>query len=72
MSRALALALALVALVALCAAPAAASEPDPTAPAYELRLTGSEQGARWRGRETLTLTNPGATPLARVWVRLFL
>jgi hypothetical protein len=66
-----ALALALVALVALCAAPAAASEPDPTAPAYELRLTGSEQGARWRGRETLTLTNPGATPLARIWVRLW-
>ena len=70
MIRGLALALALIALCA-APAPAAAGEPDPTAPAYDVALTGSERGVRWTGRETITITNPAATPLTRVWVRLW-
>jgi hypothetical protein len=64
------LALALAAL-ALCAAPAAAGEPDATAPAYDVALRGSEQGRHWVGRETIAFTNPGATPLDTIWVRLW-
>lgn len=62
--------LALAALT-LKAAPAAAGEPDPTAPAYDVALTGSDHGRRWSGRETITLTNPGATALDRIWIRLW-
>jgi hypothetical protein len=63
----------LVALAAalVAAAPAAAGEPDATAPAYEVALDGSERGFRWTGRETIRFTNPGTTPLARVWIRLW-
>ena len=68
MTRAL---LILVALLALAPAPAAAGEPDATAPAYDVALTGSEGGFRWTGRETIALTNPGLTPLDSVWVRLW-
>ena len=63
--------LAAVLLAGLLAAPAHAGEPDATAPAYALSLKGSDRGLRWTGRETLTVTNPGATPLTRVWVRLW-
>jgi hypothetical protein len=63
---------ALAVLVALAAAaPAAAGEPDATAPAYDLSLTGSKQGFRWTGRETIAFINPGAAPLDLVWVRLW-
>ncbi len=62
--------LAVLALALLPGA-AAAGEPDATAPAYGLDLTGSDGGFRWQGRETLTITNPGAAPLDRVWVRLW-
>jgi len=60
-----------VLLAGLVAAPAHAGEPDATAPAYDLGLRGSDRGFRWTGRETLTITNPGATPLTRVWIRLW-
>ena len=60
-----------VLLTGFATAPAAAGEPDPTAPAYEVALTGSERGMRWSGRETISLTNPGAAPLEVVWVRLW-
>ncbi len=62
---------ATVAALLVTAAPAVAGEPDATAPAYDVTLTGSDKGFRWTGRETITLTNPGATPLDRVWVRLW-
>jgi hypothetical protein len=72
MPRSLAAAV-LFALAALtfAAAPAAAAEPDPTAPAYDLSLKGSDHGRRWSGRETLSLTNPAAVPLGRIWIRLW-
>ena len=63
-------ALALAAL-AFCAAPAEAGEPDATAPAYDVALRGSEHGRHWGGRETITLTNPGAAALERIWIRLW-
>ncbi len=53
------------------ATPAAAGEPDATAPAYDVALTGSQQGFRWTGRETIGFTNPGVAPLEEVWVRLW-
>src|SRR5215208_2957761 len=62
---------AALAATLLAAAPAAAGEPDPTAPSYDVALTAANQGMRWRGRETLTISNPGSTPLARIWIRLW-
>ena len=59
------------ALAVAAAAPAAAGEPDATAPAYAVALRGSDGGFAWRGRETLTLTNPGPRALDRVWIRLW-
>jgi len=55
----------------VAATPAAAGEPDATGPAYDIALTGSQQGFRWTGRETIGFTNPGATPLEEIWVRLW-
>ena len=68
MIRPLVLALA---VLAAGAAPAAAGEPDATAPAYEVALSGSERGRHWTGRETISFTNPGAAPLDRIWIRLW-
>lgn len=65
------IALAALAFLAGGAQPAAAGEPDPTAPAYEVALTGTDGGMRWTGRETISFSNPGAVPLERVWVRLW-
>ena len=62
---------AAIAALLLGAAPAAAGEPDATAPAYDVALTGSDNGFRWTGRETITVTNPGAAPLEEIWVRLW-
>jgi hypothetical protein len=64
---------ALLALAILAGLPAAAQagEPDASAPAYGVELTGSEGGFRWTGRETLTIANPGPAPLADVLVRLW-
>lgn len=53
----------------LAPAAAAAGEPDALAPAYDVDLQGSENGFRWRGQVTLTVTNPDIAPLQRVWVR---
>jgi hypothetical protein len=69
MTARLAVATLLIALAA--AGPAAAGEPDATAPAYDVSLTGSKQGFRWTGRETIGFTNPGAAPLQEIWVRLW-
>jgi hypothetical protein len=68
--RRVALLVALAALLVV-AAPAAAGEPDATAPAYDVALQGSNHGFRWTGRETISLTNPGAAPLDLVWIRLW-
>jgi len=70
MARAAAV-IVVVVLLGAAAAPAVAGEPDPTAPAYEVALTGSERGMRWKGRETISFTNPGAAPLDRIWIRLW-
>jgi hypothetical protein len=70
MPRPWALLLAVLALL-LGAGPAAAGEPDATAPAYDVSLRGSDRGFRWTGRETIAFTNPGTTPLDRIWVRLW-
>jgi len=67
-TRALAAALA---MLALGAAPAAAGEPDATAPAYDLVLSGADGGRHWSGRETIAFTNPGLAPLDRIWIRLW-
>ncbi len=64
-------AVAAVLLALLAAAPAQAGEPDAPAPAYDVALQGSDRGARWTGRETISFTNPGAAPLERIWVRLW-
>jgi hypothetical protein len=63
--------LLVVAATLAAAAPAAAGEPDATAPAYNVALTGSQHGFRWTGHETIAFTNPGAAPLDVVWVRLW-
>jgi hypothetical protein len=60
-----------IAATLAAAAPAAAGEPDATAPAYDVALSGSDHGFRWSGRETITITNPGAAPLDLIWVRLW-
>jgi hypothetical protein len=71
MKRPLAAVLPALIALALGAAPADAGEPDATDPAYDLVLKGSDGGRRWTGRETISLTNPGTAPLARVWIRLW-
>jgi len=70
MPRAL-LPLLVILLCAVAAPPALAGEPDATAPAYRLDLQGADGGFAWSGRQTLTITNPGALPLDRVWIRLW-
>jgi peptidase M1-like protein len=62
---------AVVLALACTAGPAAAGEPEPTSPSYDVALRGSDHGRRWSGRETISLSNPGAAPLARIWMRLW-
>ncbi len=65
-------ALLLACLLALLAPGAAvAGEPDALAPSYDVDLHGSNGGFRWTGRVTLAVSNPDATPLGRLWVRLW-
>ena len=61
----------MLAALACVAESAAAGEPDATAPAYDVALRGSDGGRVWSGRETIALTNPGAAPLDRIWIRLW-
>jgi hypothetical protein len=55
----------------LIGAEAAAADPEIFAPAYALSLRATNGGFDWTGRERITFTNPGTTPLDRVWVRLW-
>ena len=65
-------ALLLACLLALLAPGAAvAGEPDALAPSYDVDMHGSNGGFRWTGRVTLAVSNPDATPLGRLWVRLW-
>lgn len=67
MTRALLIAVALLVI----GADAAAADPEIFAPAYALSLRATNGGFDWTGRERITVTNPGTTPLERVWVRLW-
>ena len=67
MIRALLVAVALL----LIGADVAAADPEVFAPAYVLSLRATNGGFDWRGRESITFTNPGTTPLDRIWVRLW-
>jgi Peptidase family M1 domain len=67
MTRALLIAIALL----LLGADVAAADPEVFSPAYALSLRATNGGFDWSGRESIAFTNPGATPLDRVWVRLW-
>jgi hypothetical protein len=67
MIRALLIAVALL----LIGADVAAADPELFAPAYVLSLRATNGGFDWTGRESITVTNPGTTPLDRIWVRLW-
>lgn len=45
--------------------------PTPSDPAYTVRLGTGAAGHVWRGVETISFTNTGPSPLARVWLRLW-
>jgi hypothetical protein len=67
MIRALLIAVALL----LIGADVAAADPEVFAPAYALSLRATNGGFDWTGRESIAVTNPGTTPLDRIWVRLW-
>jgi hypothetical protein len=67
MIRALLIAVALL----LLGADVAAADPEVFAPAYAVSLRAANGGFDWSGRESIAFTNPGATPLDRIWVRLW-
>jgi hypothetical protein len=43
----------------------------PATPAYTVTLTSNATGGTWTGRESVTFSNPAATPLAEVYLRLW-
>ena len=53
-------------LLVLLGPPVAGRRPEAFAPAYAVALRGADDGFDWTGRETISLTNPGAAPLDRV------
>lgn len=57
--------------LALLGADVASADPDVLAPAYVLSLRGTNGGFDWSGREAISFTNPGPTPMDRIWVRLW-
>jgi hypothetical protein len=62
-------------LLAVPASPAAAAAADPTrtpaTPAYTITLTSNASGGTWTGHESVTFSNPSATPLTEVYLRLW-
>jgi hypothetical protein len=53
-------------------APAAADATrTPATPAYTITLTSNSTGGTWTGHENVTFSNPSATPLAEVYLRLW-
>ena len=77
----------LVAGLAVPATPAAAAPPadatrtgtaaaadatrTPATPAYTISLTSDATGASWTGHESVSFSNPSATPLTEVYLRLW-
>ncbi|WP_433303300.1 M1 family metallopeptidase [Actinoplanes sp. CA-030573] len=61
----------------LLIAPAPAPAPDTAVEtairpvAYHVNLSSDATGARWDGRETIVLRNPGPAPIDAVWLRLW-
>jgi hypothetical protein len=54
------------------AAPAAVDATrTPATPAYTVTLTSNSTGGTWTGREAVTFSNPSATPLTEVYLRLW-
>src|SRR5205809_5549767 len=43
----------------------------PADPAYTVRLRGDASGRTWSGWESVSFANVGASPLGRVWFRLW-
>jgi hypothetical protein len=43
----------------------------PGTPAYTIALTSDSTGATWTGHESVTFSNPSATPLTEVYLRLW-
>ncbi|MEV4703312.1 M1 family metallopeptidase [Actinoplanes sp. NPDC049316] len=66
--------LAVTAGLAVPATPAAAA-PDatrtPATPAYTISLTSDATGGTWTGHESVSFSNPSATPLTEVYLRLW-
>ncbi len=61
---------------ALAAPPAAApaatdSTRTPATPAYTISLSSDSTGGTWTGHENVTFSNPSATPLTEVYLRLW-
>src|SRR4051794_9470297 len=52
---------------------AAAADPTrtPATPAYTIALTSNSTGASWTGHESVSFSNPAATPLTEVYLRLW-
>ncbi|MGA5300303.1 M1 family metallopeptidase [Nucisporomicrobium flavum] len=67
--------LAISAGLAVPATPAAAAAADatrtPATPAYTISLTSDAAGGTWTGHESVTFSNPSATPLSEVYLRLW-
>jgi hypothetical protein len=64
-----------VAGLAVPATPAGAAAADPTrtpaTPAYTISLSSDATGVRWTGHESVSFSNPSATPLTEVYLRLW-
>jgi hypothetical protein len=62
-------------MLAAPATPARAAATDstrtPATPAYTISLTGNTTGGTWTGHESVTFSNPAATPLTEVYLRLW-
>jgi hypothetical protein len=53
------------------AAPAADATRTPATPAYTVNLTSNSTGGAWTGHESVTFSNPSATALTEVYLRLW-
>ncbi|WP_067499314.1 M1 family metallopeptidase [Actinoplanes sp. TFC3] len=75
MRRLLPALLAIGAGLAVPASPAQAAAVDavrtPAAPAYTINLTSNATGGTWTGHENVSFSNPSASPLTEVYLRLW-
>ena len=56
---------------AVTAAAAADATRTPATPAYAVTLTSNSTGGTWTGHESVSFSNPSATPLTEVYLRLW-